>query len=47
MNPEWILSNFAPDCEQEKQDRRRMLELLGEGRDLLHRDNESAFTASS
>ena len=48
MNPEWILSNFTPDCEQEKQDRRRMLELLGEGRDLLHRDNESAhFTASS
>lgn len=48
MNPEWILSNFVPDCEQEKQDRRRMLELLGEGRDLLHRDNESAhFTASS
>lgn len=48
MNPEWILSNFAPDCEQEKQDRRRMLELLGEGRDLLHRGNESAhFTASS
>ena len=35
MNPERILSNFTPDCEQEKQDRRRMLELLGEGRDLL------------
>ena len=48
MDPERILSDFAPDCEQEKQDRRRMLELLGEGHDLLHRDNESAhFTASS
>ena len=48
MNPRRLIESFQPSREQEIQDRRRMLELLDDGEDLLHRTCETAhFTASS
>ena len=43
-----ILERYAPDCEQEREDRRMMLKYLADFPDILLRSNETAhFSASA